>query len=194
MAFTLEDAFKVFDAATGYMDSTRLAAENLNFKLDGSFADYVNLVSTNTYEWFDSLPCKYKSKSSLEKPKSGLKFLLSKEVVQNAIGKELCVEAMEKLDDCWKKHWKELVANRSKYDVIERPADVKRDLVLTEDDALSVVEEQEHDPTTMNALLKENVELKNTIKNLKEWLTVFVEKSTDDVILHKMYKALIEKY
>ena len=183
--FTLEDAFKLFEPGSGYVDCSRLVAENLELKLDSSFEDYVNLIYHNTYEWFESFPCKYKSKSTLEKPKSAMKFLLTREVAQKSLGNDMCNGTIEKLDECWKKHWKELVVKRSGGTAVN-----------DKEEPTPIAEPEKDEPQKVYSdnLLKENEQLKKTIKDLKEWLMVFVENSTENAVLCRMYKALLDKY
>lgn len=187
--FTLEEAFKLFEPGSGYSDCSRQVAENLELKLDSSFEDYVNLIFHNTYEWFDSFPCKYRSKSTLEKPKSAVKFLLCKEVVREKLGMNLCKEVVDKLDECWKKHWKGLVASRTGSAPVEHQVELAEAQDPKPTHTVPIAEQP-----MLETIMKENERLKDTIKELKEWLMMFVEDTTGNPMLCKMYKALLDKY
>lgn len=157
--------------------------EHFGYKHDDLLTRFVNLIYDEPIAWLNALPDKYKSVSSLAKPKTAVLNLLKKEEVKHAVGEALCTDACNKLDAAFKANKDKISAARMKWnphaqndDTISAATDEDGSQTHTAVNHRDIESHSEcSDASAMHMMRNEIKLLKNEISFIKE---LFVKQVT----------------
>ncbi len=121
---------------------------------------YLDMVINETTEWFKALPTKYKSNSSLSRPKLSIIKLFEHQDVIKEYGEDYCKQGISLVKKVWKTEMKSLVQDRQE--------DNQTTTTTTESD-IEEMNDSQNDTVEVdvNTLVERHLQLQKDYDNLK---------------------------